>query len=177
MSDTRIITEEGQDIWGIAVKQYGSILGAQRLVEDNGLAGYSTDIAAGTELLIKSSSTEAVDAAILEDEKIKQDFEAPEKDYYITLESEQNIWDVAIQEYGSILGAQHLFSDNRALADYNDNLGAGMQLKVKQQPADIIDEDKAVMDYYRVNKVRVATGEVPLDGIPYMIIESTFITQ
>lgn len=177
IADTHIKVEEGQTIWDIAVKQYGDLTGVRHLIEDNQLSDYNSDVAVGTDLVIKVDSKLQVQQSVSDQKKQAQKAEANKPDYYVTLESQQNIWDVAIQEYGSILGVQHLVKDNPKLKDYNDNLYAGLKLKVKIAPENIIDEDKAVMNFYRGNKLKVATGETPLDGIPYMIILDTFIVQ
>ena len=80
-------------------------------------------------------------------------------EFYIkTVEAGQSLFDFSIQEYGDIDGVFYLVEDNPdVLTGITDDLEAGMELKVRQEPVTV--DDKEVMKYMRDRKVNVATGD------------------
>ena len=74
----------------------------------------------------------------------------------IVVKGRQTLWDIAIQEYGSIEGVEQLIADNPGLVDYESNLVAGTLLKVK---SDAVDKD--VVDFFTKNELEPISA---LDG-------------
>ena len=66
----------------------------------------------------------------------------------------QTIWDIAIQEHGSIEGVFNLMADNAdQIKNLNTKLKAGMILKIKSEPA-----DKSVRDHYSSHRLLPVSG-------------------
>lgn len=68
----------------------------------------------------------------------------------ITVGQGQTIYDIAIQEYGSIDGVDLLLKDNPSL-DMATMLAPGSILHIKSEPI-----DKAIVDHYKINDIRPA---------------------
>lgn len=68
--------------------------------------------------------------------------------------SNQNLLDIALQEYGSVEGVINLVvANNRSITD---DLFAGDELIIDADPV-----DQLMLDFYRKNQIKPATG-VPL---------------
>lgn len=63
----------------------------------------------------------------------------------------QSIFDIALQEYGSIEGVQLLIADNPTI-DINTELQPGTKLLIKSSAI-----DQGIVNYYSTNKIKPAT--------------------
>ena len=66
----------------------------------------------------------------------------------ITVQDRQTIWDIAMQEYGSVEGVFELIDDNPGLT-IDSNLTGGQLLKIKSAPVDI-----ATLNYMQQNGIK-----------------------
>lgn len=72
---------------------------------------------------------------------------------YITVENNQTIWDIALQEYGSADGVKQLIIDNRTVCDFDNDLPAGTKLIITESA--IIDND--TVTFLRKKGIKPAT--------------------
>lgn len=78
---------------------------------------------------------------------------------YIVSEG-QNIYDVAIQEYGDTEGVYLLLEDNPTLS-LDSVLNAGQLLTIKSAPLNM-----SIVAYFKRQKYRINTGTVPATPTP-----------
>lgn len=71
----------------------------------------------------------------------------------ILVQNNQSIWDIAIQEYGSMEGAKQLIIDNPTKCDFQNSLKAGMELLITLSPI-----NKTIQDYFTKNRIKPATA-------------------
>lgn len=74
--------------------------------------------------------------------------------YTIVVERGQDIFDLAIQEYGSVEALFVLLGDNPSI-DLTTELAAGATLQIQQSPAATDITDLVAMKWFRNNQVRV----------------------
>jgi len=81
----------------------------------------------------------------------------------ITVTNNQSVWDLAIEQYGSVDGIKQLILDNPTKINFNDPVPAGTQLLVRE---DLIPTfNKPVVDYLSKKGIRLATAvSVPSAG-------------
>jgi hypothetical protein len=86
--------------------------------------------------------------------------------YEKTVEYGQDLFDVSIQEYGTIEAVFMVLEDNTGI-DLEGFLEPGTAIKFRHDPpADIVDAE--VMEYFRKNEIRCNNGEEPpADGTDY----------
>jgi hypothetical protein len=78
------------------------------------------------------------------------------------IEEQQSIYDVAIQEYGTVEAVFLLLADNPGLlSSLDDHLNAGDVLEIQDDPEIITDKD--VLAFFRNGGIRVLNGEIALD--------------
>lgn len=65
----------------------------------------------------------------------------------------QTLWDIALQEYGSVEGVFILMAENPFVGNINQELEPGIQLNVKSEPI-----AKDVKSYYQRNRVHPTSG-------------------
>lgn len=77
---------------------------------------------------------------------------------YINIETKQSLFDLSLQEYGSVEGLFLLMEDNN-IASVNDNLNNGDALSIKSEAV-----NRGVVDYYeeRGIGVRLSVEFVPV---------------
>jgi hypothetical protein len=161
--------QPNQNILDLAIQYYGHVQGLVHLCRDNDLE-LSAEPAAGTELNVDKT----VDLSDLQKATVKpiQDAQVPE----VIPEPGQNLFDLAIQQFGSVSGIVDLAKNN------NMSLSAivlpGQVLNAKGEK-----KNKLIVNYFKSNS-RPATGnepivdgETPLEGIGYWAIEDDFIIQ
>ena len=74
--------------------------------------------------------------------------------YTIVVEQGQDIFDLAIQEYGSVESLFVLLADNRAI-DLTTELASGATLQIQETPDTTDIPDLVAMKWFRNNQVRV----------------------
>lgn len=67
---------------------------------------------------------------------------------------DQSVFDIAIQEYGSIEGVFNLLRANPEL-EFDSNIQPGTVLKIEGEPV-----KQTIVDFYRNNKIQLATGNL-----------------
>jgi hypothetical protein len=75
----------------------------------------------------------------------------------------QSLFDLAIQEYGSVEEVYRLLDDNPEVITVDAELMPGSILKVQERPQL---EDERTMNYFRTRNLKVATGETISPGVP-----------
>jgi hypothetical protein len=90
----------------------------------------------------------------------------------IMISEGQNLFDLALQQYGSIEGIFWIIEDNITVVNSIDaSLVAGMVLNIRDA---VIDSE--VINYYERNKTQVNTGDPAGDeGIEFWGIEEDFV--
>ncbi len=79
------------------------------------------------------------------------------------IEEQQSIYDVAIQEYGTVEGVFLLLADNPDVIQSLDSfLNPGDVLEIQDDPETIVDKD--VLQFFRNGSIRVLNGEIVLPG-------------
>ena len=158
---------EGQTIYDIAVQRYGSIAFVFEILRINTWLTLDTVLNAGDKILIDES-------LIAFEAFTPKKVSTPQPETYLTTISDgQNIYDVALQEYGDMSGVIQLIQDNPSLLkSFNSLLKAGMKLKIDSKKA----VRKDVVRFYRKTRKRINTGErFTSGGIGFMGIEFDFI--
>ena len=84
----------------------------------------------------------------------------------INVKHNQNLFDIAIQEYGAVTGVYWLLEDNPFLSGVTDNVYADQELLIRDEL-----KKKITRDYLRSELI--ATG-VEAVGIGYWLIENNF---
>jgi len=158
-----VIVVNGQSIFDVAVQAYGSVLGVFDMIERNEIASpWSTTLPSGTVLEVSGEKiVEPIRSAV----KVMKN---EDRNYKITAASGQSIWDLAIQEYGSIEGVFILQENNSSvITEFNQSL-VGSVLKIQN---DVV--NKAVYDYYVANKIIPSTmsDKYPEFGGDFAILE------
>lgn len=72
----------------------------------------------------------------------------------------QTIWDIALQEYGSVSGVKQLMDDNPEI-NFQTLLQPGQIIKIISEPV-----NKDVRDFYKNNNIFPVSGEKD-DALPY----------
>jgi hypothetical protein len=67
----------------------------------------------------------------------------------VIVQERQTIWDLAIQEYGSVMGVRELMKDNPQITSYLDNPPTGSIIVVKSAPV-----DEKITKYYADNDLK-----------------------
>jgi hypothetical protein len=80
----------------------------------------------------------------------------------VTIVEGQNIWDISIQEYGSVTSVFDFIADNGFADGLNTNLTPGQKVKIISAPS-----DKGVLQYFQTNKLRVVGGQFVLRALAY----------
>lgn len=70
----------------------------------------------------------------------------------ITVQDGQSIYDIALQEYGSVEGVFHICEDNEGV-NLEDELQTGQQLLIAHEPI-----DAQVVEYYRRKGLKPSNG-------------------
>lgn len=77
----------------------------------------------------------------------------------ILVGNNQSIWDIAVQEYGSVEGVKQLILDNPIKCDFEKSIAAGTELIITKEP--IV---KVITDYLSANRLMPATAvDVPFN--------------
>lgn len=137
--------QHNDSIVDIAIRAFGAVEGILPLWADNGLASVDAAIAPGDELLISAGFAVAVSRQQVSDREKKQVRHA-------TTQKNQNILDMAIQEYGATEGLMAMIWGNGLLPD--QKLEAGIDLLIAVE--DVV--KPLVTAYFRRNNISVATG-------------------
>lgn len=82
-------------------------------------------------------------------------------EYSKSVENGQDIFDIALQEYGDVNAVFLLFEDNQSL-DLVRLLGVGEKLKFRINIPEVVIANRKKMAFYRNNKLRVNNGEYSL---------------
>lgn len=73
----------------------------------------------------------------------------------ITVSNRQSIWDLAIQEYGSVDGVKQLIIDNSTVCNFNDSIKSGTKI--------LIDETKIInsriVNYLKTKGYKISTAD------------------
>lgn len=79
--------------------------------------------------------------------------------YNVAAEQGQNLWDIALQVYGSVSEVFRLLADNpdALTSGLNTQLSAGLKLEVQRAPSGLPDAD--LVSVFRRNKVIINTGD------------------
>ncbi|MBE9468967.1 MAG: hypothetical protein IMY72_11710 [Bacteroidetes bacterium] len=156
----------GETIIDVAIREYGNISGIFNLTKDNDLS-FSSYVAPGSELIIDDTADYSEFQGISY-EQIKQE----QKNFVATL-SGQNIFDISIQEFGTIEGIFNIIKNNNYSLSTKINAGTSINTT-----GDVI--DKLVYNYFAA-KSKPVTGsdiivgaEPVLEGIGYWAIENNF---
>jgi hypothetical protein len=72
----------------------------------------------------------------------------------VTVDNNQSIWDLAIEQYGSVDGVGQLILDNPMKLNFNDDVVAGTKIIVREEM--II--NKPIVDYLNKKGIRLATA-------------------
>lgn len=87
----------------------------------------------------------------------------------------QSLFDIALQEFGSIEAIFNIIQDNQNLFNgITDNVNIGDEINIRA----ISDkENKTVKNYYKINKLKPATKDELMinEGIGYWVIEQNNI--
>jgi hypothetical protein len=167
MSNTQLHTNE--TIFDVALREFGHIQGLFNLVKDNGLS-YSSMVEPGTELLIDETASYA-EMKTISFTHIKR--EQPKE---VTPKPNQNIYDLAIQEFGTIEGVFNLVKNNNI--SLSTTVEAGSALNAEGEVL-----EKLIYNYFQA-RTKPATGNMLIvdsepvqTGIGYMAIEIDFIVS
>jgi len=77
---------------------------------------------------------------------------------HLTVEQGQSVFDIALQEYGSVREVFRLLADNPALTSgLNTQLAAGQKLQIQRNPSGLLNAD--LVSVFRRNQVRINTGD------------------
>lgn len=71
----------------------------------------------------------------------------------ITVLDRQSIWDIAVQEYGSVEGVKQLILDNPTKCNFETGLTIGTQLIISAGQI-----NKKVYDFFTINKIKPCTA-------------------
>lgn len=71
----------------------------------------------------------------------------------ITVMDRQSIWDIAVQEYGSIDGVKQLIIDNPTKCNFETGIDIGTKLIISQKQM-----NQKVYDYFNNKKINPATA-------------------
>jgi len=162
------VINTGENIMDVAIREYGHIQGIYSLIKANGLS-YSAEAAPGYELDLPVHDFSQLPKLNLLNISRKQDVK-------ITVQPNQNIFDLAIQQYGSISGLFFIVKSN-ALKP-TEFLKAGAELITNEQAI-----NKPVVDFFKAKQKPahgsnlVVDSEPVLTGIGYMAIEIDFIVS
>lgn len=93
----------------------------------------------------------------------------------ITVEQGQSVWDIALQEYGSVSEVFRLLADNPQLTSgLNTQLAAGQKLQIQRTPSGLPDAD--LVEVFRRNQVKINTGDdIAIEN--YLLQENYFLIQ
>jgi hypothetical protein len=147
-----VIVQRDQSLWDIAIVEYGSIEGLFSLITLNGFDSLDQVPDPGEKIIIDSS---LVFKNKFEDRKVT---EQKVTNYDAIVQHDQSIWDLAIQEYGSIEQMFIMVSDNKLLSSLDVIPTPGDKLSIRTD----FDGDYALMNYFR-NKRQVATNAIIVD--------------
>lgn len=80
--------------------------------------------------------------------------------YQTVVEAGQDIYDLAIQEYGSVEAIFLLFEDNPEL-DLVTELEIGQEIKVRKEPDSTLVESTTQMNFFRTRQIRIVNAGFP----------------
>jgi hypothetical protein len=144
-----VYTFTGQTVWDIATQQYGSISAVWKILSDNQSLSVDTVIPANTPVIIDinfKSIPESFDESSI---KITPKRKSSE----IALEN-QNIWDFALQEYGTIEAVFELMAANN-INGLDSNLTTNKRYKLPNT----INIQKHIQEHYTKSEIKVVTGK------------------
>ena len=163
-----IKVKPGQSIVDLSIQEYGNPEGMLLIIKDNDFNA-ETDLIAGQTLKIQDSP----DFANIVVETINNSGNATSN---VVAEFGQSLWDLAVQNYGSIENIMILIQDNnlKKLADTPVLTGDKFLIHTKASV-----KEKSVMKYFLSRKIKVNTGDTSSvsdkrDGIGYMRVGSNF---
>lgn len=88
----------------------------------------------------------------------------------VTVKSGQSIWDIALQEHGSVAAVDWITEDNNiGLCDY---IPPATKLAVREEVI-----DKQIVDYYKNRNIELSSEAEKLHGIGQWAIEINFEIQ
>lgn len=161
--------QPNQTIFDVAIQQYGNIQGVFNLIKDNDL-NWSSTVEPGTELQIDDNVNYTdYDPAHIQQQTRNQ---IP----LIAAEPNQNIFDVAIQQFGSIEGVFNFIKNNNI--SVSAQVKAGVNLNAQ---GEVI--EKLVYNYFLPRQKPATGSEVKVDAVPiyegidYWAIEVDFVVQ
>lgn len=158
-----IYTDINQSLWDITVKEYGSIEGFFDLIDDNEINSLDHVPDFGKTMLIDTSLV------------FKNKFEYKSKrqplpeTYNIIVEHDQNLWDLIIQEFGSINQAFDFIKLNE-FKSFDDSLLVGDKFICSTD----FNGDYDAMKYFRGKRKVVTGGKQEIGGIGFMRIGGNF---
>ncbi len=98
-----------------------------------------------------------------------------DKAYITRTEKGQNLFDIALQEYGSVEHVFQLMADNPVeIAGLNQSFAPGTKLQIQTAPSGIKDTD--LMELFRDNKVVINTGD-EIEPSFYLLQENLDLIQ
>lgn len=148
----KVVVLENQNIFDIATQEYGGVEGVFWIMTDNNIPDLDQEMATGTELYIREGVTIPEFIEYTAPERAAVDYKT------VIVEQGQNLFDIAVQEYGGIEGVVHLIQDNGL--DVNARLEPGQELKVFKSKA----VDKAVESYLSDRRIKIGLGDKKSGG-------------
>ncbi len=158
----------GENLFDAAIRMYGDMSGLLHLVEFNNV-GFTDEIRAGQVISGDDISFEKKTVnVILLTEIIPNSIE---------VEAGQSLFDIAVQEYGSIEGLFHLTQDNNL--SLTEELEPAKSISVRTEAS-----KQNVVDFFKGRNLKPATGLTPTEneqlkpeGIEYWAIEYDFVVS
>ncbi len=158
----------GENLFDAAIRLYGCLDGLLELRRKNQM-DFTSEVAAGQVL--------EGEAITFEKKTITLPASTEVNGKKATLKPSQNMFDMAIQEYGTMEGVFILAKDN--MQSLTEDLEPGTNLKIRTEPL-----NQAVVNFYQFRKLKPATGlsaeeneELKPEGIGYWAIEYDFIVS
>jgi hypothetical protein len=159
---------EDQNIFDIALQEYGDTRGVVFILADNPdtIPNLDTELTAGMEIIIGDRKVEK--------EEIKGTVKEESSLFYEVVTEGQNIYDLAVQCYGGLEGVFMLMEDNPdLLRGLNDSIPVGSQIKIDQEKA----VNKDVLKYFKKSGIRVNNTNDSGEGVGYWRVEQDNIVS
>jgi len=155
-----IYTFTGQTVWDIATQQYGSISAVWKVLADNQSLSVDTVIPVNSPVIIDTNYKAIPES--FDESSIK--ITPKHKTHQVALEN-QNIWDFALQEYGTIEAVFELMAAN-GINGLDSNLTTNKRYKLPNT----INIQKHIQEHYGKTNTKVVTGRINY-GANYMLRE------
>jgi hypothetical protein len=160
---------EEQNIYDIAIQEYGDTRGVSFILKDNSdlLPSVNEELTPGMVLNIDDTKT-------IERETVKIKLKEESTYIYNVVTEGQTLYDIAVQCYGGLEGIFKLLEDNPDLVEsVNDNIEVGSQIVVDESKA----INKDILKHFKNSGIRVNSDDVPASGIGFWKIENDNIVS